>query len=352
MTMTKWASVLAMGLLVAAGGCAEQRSGTAVQESRAVSLLQPDNEKGTPQNASLQKQEAATQGTAAASLSLSATGQPVAAQALVLSTPEDVMSYSLGVQMVRGYQKQEIKVDPDNMVRGFKDAQAGKEAAETGEVTETVAAVPAPKSKIGYSAGYAVAKALIAQEAEVNWDALARGMKDVLNGNELLLPDDGIKAAMESFTAELIMKRRAAYTTQAMDNKKAGEEFLAANKTQKGVVTLPNGLQYKVIKMGSGPKPTAADTVEVNYRGTLIDGTEFLNTYSTHQPAVLKLSDPIIVGLKEALKMMPGGSKWQLFIPARLGYLWRGMGRQIGPNATLIYELDLIDIKTPPAPTP
>jgi FKBP-type peptidyl-prolyl cis-trans isomerase FklB len=130
----------------------------------------------------------------------------------------------------------------------------------------------------------------------------------------------------------------------AEDNRKAGESFLAENKKKEGVVTLPSGLQYKVLKAGDGKKPTDADTVECHYRGTLINGTEFDSSYLTGQPATFKIAG-VIPGWREALKLMPVGSKWQLFVPSQLAYGARGKGGSIGPNAALIFEVELLAIK-------
>ena len=127
-------------------------------------------------------------------------------------------------------------------------------------------------------------------------------------------------------------------------NKKEGEEFLAANKSKEGVVTLPSGLQYKVLKEGTGPKPSATDSVACNYRGTLINGTEFDSSYKRGQPATFAVNG-VIKGWTEALQLMPVGSKWQLFIPADLAYGERGAGADIGPNSTLIFEVELLSIQ-------
>ena len=127
-------------------------------------------------------------------------------------------------------------------------------------------------------------------------------------------------------------------------NKTEGETFLAANKNKEGVVTLPSGLQYKILKAGTGPKPTASDSVVCNYRGTLVNGTEFDSSYKRGQPATFPVNG-VIKGWTEALQLMPVGSKWQLFIPAQLAYGERGAGPDIGPNATLIFEIELLSIQ-------
>ncbi len=135
----------------------------------------------------------------------------------------------------------------------------------------------------------------------------------------------------------------------AETNKKEGEAFLAANKTKPGVVTTPSGLQYKILKEGTGPKPTAADKVVCNYKGTLINGTEFDSSYKRGQPATFPVGQ-VIKGWTEALQLMPVGSKWQLFIPADLAYGERGAGNDIGPDSTLIFEVELLSIEGKEAP--
>jgi len=132
-------------------------------------------------------------------------------------------------------------------------------------------------------------------------------------------------------------------------NKKEGVEFLAANKSKEGVVILPSGLQYKILTEGTGPKPTASDTVVCNYRGTLISGAEFDSSYKRGQPASFPVNG-VIKGWTEALQLMPVGSKWQLFVPAELGYGDRGAGADIGPGATLIFEVELLSIQSKDKP--
>jgi FKBP-type peptidyl-prolyl cis-trans isomerase len=132
-------------------------------------------------------------------------------------------------------------------------------------------------------------------------------------------------------------------------NKKEGVEFLTANKSKEGVVMLPSGLQYKILTAGSGPKPTASDTVVCNYRGTLISGAEFDSSYKRGQPASFPVNG-VIKGWTEALQLMPVGSKWQLFVPSELGYGDRGAGADIGPGATLIFEVELLSIQSKDKP--
>jgi FKBP-type peptidyl-prolyl cis-trans isomerase len=153
-----------------------------------------------------------------------------------------------------------------------------------------------------------------------------------------------------------LRKKQELLTQQASEtNKKEGDAFLAANKTKEGIVTLPSGLQYKVLQDGTGPKPTTTDTVSVNYRGALLNGTEFDSSYKRGQPASFGVGQ-IIKGWTEALQLMSVGSKWQLFIPPDLAYGPRGAGRDIGPNATLVFEVELLSIQPKaqlaPSPTP
>jgi FKBP-type peptidyl-prolyl cis-trans isomerase len=206
------------------------------------------------------------------------------------------------------------------------------------------------KDKISYVVGVEMARTLKAQGIEVDMELFIKGLQDALSGGKLLLSDDEIRKASSMFHAELRRKQNETREKQALetrmaaeDNKKKGEAFLAENRTKEGVVTLPSGLQYKILKAGDGRKPTDADTVEVNYRGTLIDGTHF-DSSQAGQPSTLKVAG-VISGWKEALKLMPVGSRWQLFIPPQLAYGARRAGPVIGPNATLIFEVELVGIK-------
>ena len=200
------------------------------------------------------------------------------------------------------------------------------------------------QDKASYGIGVTIAQDLKGQGIELNVDALVQGMRDVFAGGKLLLIEDEITAALSALQTELIQKQAQAKAKAAEENKKAGDAFLAENKKKEGVVTLPDGLQYKVITAGAGPQPEATDTVEVNYRGTLLDGTEFDSSYRRNQPATFQVSE-IIPAWKEALQLMPVGSKWQLFIPSQMAYGARGSGPVIGPNATLIFEVELLAIK-------
>jgi FKBP-type peptidyl-prolyl cis-trans isomerase FklB len=153
---------------------------------------------------------------------------------------------------------------------------------------------------------------------------------------------------MTAFQKEMMAKREQAGKEAGAKNKVEGEAFLAENGKKEGVVTLPDGLQYKILKEGDGAKPKATDTVTVHYRGTLISGTEFDSSYKRKEPVSFPVNG-VIAGWTEALQLMKVGSKWQLFIPSTLAYGERGAGPDLGPNATLIFEVELISIGKPEA---
>jgi FKBP-type peptidyl-prolyl cis-trans isomerase FklB len=164
----------------------------------------------------------------------------------------------------------------------------------------------------------------------------------------MLMTDEEAKVALTTLQSELRKKQDELKEQAGAANKKEGDAFLVANKTKPGVVTLPSGLQYKVLKEGTGAKPTASDTVVCEYRGTLINGTEFDSSYKRGQPATFGVGQ-VIKGWTEALQLMPVGSKWQLVLPSDLAYGDKGAGADIGPNATLIFEVELLSIQPPAA---
>lgn len=200
------------------------------------------------------------------------------------------------------------------------------------------------KDKESYAIGLDIGKNFKSQSIDIDPDVLAKGVKDVLSGNKALMTDEEVQDVMTNFRKEMTAKQTARAQEAGEKNKKEGEAFLAGNKKKDGVVTLPSGLQYKITKDGSGAKPKATDTVTVNYRGTLIDGTEFDSSYKRGQPASFKVTG-VIPGWTEALQLMKTGSKWQLFIPSSLAYGERGAGRDITPNATLIFDVELMSIQ-------
>ncbi len=212
-----------------------------------------------------------------------------------------------------------------------------------------------PKQKtsyaIGENVGQGLAKSLKRDQLDIDPAILTRAIRDALTNAKPAMTDAEIKTTMDALKTEVTAKREAAAKTAAAANqvageanKKAGEAFLAANKTKDGVVTLPSGLQYKIITQGTGPKPTASDTVICNYRGTLIDGKEFDASSKHGGPATFPVGG-VIKGWTEALQLMPVGSKWELFIPSDMAYGPNGAGGDIGPNSTLVFEVELVSIK-------
>ncbi len=200
------------------------------------------------------------------------------------------------------------------------------------------------KEKLSYVIGIDIGKALQKQGVPIDPDLVAKGIKDGVLGGKLLMTDQEIQETMMAFQKEMRAKQEEANKQLGEKNKKEGEIFLAQNKTKEGVKTLPSGLQYKVVKAGTGKKPKATDTAVTHYKGTLLDGTEFDSSYKRNQPATFKVNG-VIRGWTEALQLMEEGAKWILYVPAALAYGDRGAGQQIGPNATLIFEVELVSIQ-------
>src|SRR5207247_8458811 len=200
------------------------------------------------------------------------------------------------------------------------------------------------KDKVSYSIGMQIGFNLARQKVDINPDILAAGIKDSLAGKPKLTPDQ-VKDVMAQFEKDMEQKQKQL----GEKNKTEGAKFLEDNKKKAGVKTTASGLQYKVEKDGTGAQPKATDMVTVNYRGTLIDGTEFDSSYKRGQPATFPVNG-VIKGWTEALQLLKQGSKYQLFIPSTLAYGERAMGPDIGPNSTLIFEGELKDVKPPPTP--
>jgi len=200
------------------------------------------------------------------------------------------------------------------------------------------------KDKASYGIGMNIGRNLKRDAVDVDADLVSKGLKDALSGGKTLMSDEEYRATMTALQKKLMDKQAEAAKKLAEKNKKEGEAFLAGNGKKEGVVTLPSGLQYKVIKSGKGKTPQPTDTVETHYRGTLIDGTEFDSSYKRGQ-TVTFLVNGVIPGWTEALQKMKEGDKWELFVPASLAYGERGAGREIGPNAALIFEVELIAVK-------
>ena len=222
---------------------------------------------------------------------------------------------------------------------------------KTATATKSAAAAPAlttRKDKFSYALGMNIGngykQGLEKQSVEFDANLIAQGVKDALSGAKTRLTDEEAKAVLTEVQTEVNKERQEKMKEASDKNKTEGEAFLAANKSKEGVVTLPSGLQYKILTAGIGPKPTASDQVNCNYRGTLIDGTEFDSSYKRGKPATFGVGQ-VIKGWTDALQLMPIGSKWQLFIPSSLAYGERGgPGGAIGPNEALIFEVELLSI--------
>jgi FKBP-type peptidyl-prolyl cis-trans isomerase FklB len=230
-------------------------------------------------------------------------------------------------------------------------AKTGSQAAPAASPTPAAkeAATPNPnfksdKERQSYAVGMNIGESIHKQPVELDLNQLMQGLKDSMTGGKTLLTDDEAKTALGELGQQVRTKQEAKAKEAAETNKKEGEAFLAANKTKPGVVTTPSGLQYKILTAGTGPKPTATDKVICNYKGTLINGTEFDSSYKRGQPATFPVGQ-VIKGWTEALQLMPVGSKWQLFVPADLAYGDRGAGNDIAPGTMLIFEVELLSIE-------
>jgi len=230
-----------------------------------------------------------------------------------------------------------------------KTAQGTAAAKKPGAATAAPAILKTDKDKrsyaIGLNIGGKVANELKAGGVDMDSAVLARGIRDSLTGAKHLMTDEEVKTTLTALETELREKARADYEAMASANKKQGDDFLAANKSKEGVQALPSGLQYKVLKAGTGPKPAGTDKVSCNYKGTFLDGKEF-DSSEKHggKPVRFGVSE-VIKAWTEALQLMPVGSKWQLFVPSDLAYGPRGAGQEIGPNTALIFEVELVSIE-------
>jgi FKBP-type peptidyl-prolyl cis-trans isomerase FklB len=223
-------------------------------------------------------------------------------------------------------------------------------AAKPGEnkpvLTTQSSTLATEKDKLSYAIGMDLGENFKAQSIDVNPSVLSTGVKDALSGGAALMTSAQKKETLMKFQKEFTAKQEAEMKQAIVKNKQAGDSFLAANKAKPGVVTLPSGLQYKVIEAGTGAIPTEKDVVAVEYEGTLINGTVFDSSAKQGKPVTFTVGD-VIPGWREALKLMKTGSKWELVIPSTLAYGERGVGEAIGPNETLIFKVKLISVDAP-----
>ena len=208
----------------------------------------------------------------------------------------------------------------------------------------TMSAMKTNTDKLSYSIGNDLGTNFKKQNIEINPVALAQGMSDTMGNGKLVMTEAQMKETLTQFQKDIMAKRAAAVSKQSVDNKAAAEKFLNDNKAKEGVVTLASGLQYKIIKNGSGNRPTKEDMVTVEYTGRLLDGKVFDSTEKSGKPATFKLSQ-VIPGWIEALQLMPAGSTWEIYVPPALAYGDRNVGGPIGPNETLIFNIHLISVK-------
>jgi FKBP-type peptidyl-prolyl cis-trans isomerase FklB len=200
------------------------------------------------------------------------------------------------------------------------------------------------KDKLSYALGMDLGTQLKSRSVDIDPEVFARAFRTALEGGTLLLTEEEKEAVIATLQQTMRTRQAEAARAAGEKNKQEGNAFLAANKAAPGVVVLPSGLQYKVLKEGTGRKPTLDDTVECHYRGTLVDGKEFDSSYKRNEPATFPVKG-VIPGWTEVLQLMPVGSKWQVVIPPALAYGERGAGADIGPNATLVFEVELVGIK-------
>lgn len=211
-------------------------------------------------------------------------------------------------------------------------------------------ALDSEMEKLSYTMGLQSGRSLVAQGVDIDAEVYLRGLKDGRSGEQPLLTEEQVREAIVSFRTTMTAKRQEQIKKLAQDNKSEGEAFLAENAKKEGVVTLPSGLQYKVIKAGTGKKPTEGDTVTMNYQGKLVNGTEFGNSSKRGKPESFQLNR-VIKGWKEALPLMEEGAQWQVVIPPGLAYGEKGgpKGSGIGPNATLIFDVELVSAEKKPS---
>ncbi len=210
--------------------------------------------------------------------------------------------------------------------------------------TQQQASLKTNKDSVSYSLGMDIGKNIKSQKLDVDAAVIAQGLKDYFDSTKLQLTPEQQQQVITAWRTQLMKQQQAEAAAAGEKAKAEGEKFLADNKTKEGVKTTASGLQYKIDKLGTGAKPTAEQTVTVNYRGTLLDGTEFDNSYKRGEPATFPLNG-VISGWTEGLQLMPVGSKFTFYIPSEMAYGERGAGQQIPPYSVLVFEVELLEIK-------
>ncbi len=236
------------------------------------------------------------------------------------------------------------------------DKAATDKSAATDKATDGKAAtdkaipgLPTDKDQVSYMIGMAMAKQFVPMKDEIDVDVIAKAIKSSLAGEKLLLTDEQAARISEAFGEKMQAKQIAKMLADAKSNLVAGEAFLSENAKKPGIKTTASGLQYQVITEGKGPRPKPTDVVSVNYKGTLLDGKSFDNSADHGGPATIPLNQ-VVPGWQEGIALMPVGSKYKFWIPSKLGYGEKGTpGGPIPPNATLVFEVELLDIAKPGA---
>jgi len=223
---------------------------------------------------------------------------------------------------------------------------SGAALAQSATPAPAAAAAPADKVTLSYAIGYDMARDLAERKVDLDINTVIRAMQDGYVKKPPTMPGDKLAAALSQFQKKMADQERADFERVTRENKAKSDAFLAANKSKPGVVVLPSGVQYKVIDAGSGAKPTSASTVSVHLRGSISTGQEFANTYSSAnaQPATFKVSDFPLAGVKEALLMMPTGSRWEVYIPAEKAY-GNDPRSPIGPGQAIVFDIKLVSVK-------
>ncbi|MFK8019062.1 MAG: FKBP-type peptidyl-prolyl cis-trans isomerase [Pseudomonadales bacterium] len=225
------------------------------------------------------------------------------------------------------------------------DAQSAVDSASSAEQGAQTPSLSSDKSKLSYALGFTLGKQMHSDGMDISLDDFSTGFGHAMQqGGEPLMTDTEVQQRLQAFQQERVQEQQAEFEKLAAKNKTEGEAWLAENAKKEGVVTTESGLQYKVLTEGKGDKPGAEQTVSVHYRGTLVDGTEFDSSYARGEPAEFPVNR-VIGGWTEALQLMPVGSKWELYIPSDLAYGQAGSGRDIGPHSTLMFEVELLEIK-------
>jgi FKBP-type peptidyl-prolyl cis-trans isomerase FklB len=274
-------------------------------------------------------------------VTLLAAGSMLLGQALAQQTPAATTTTPATTQTAPA--DAPVKAPAKKATTSTSTTKTGATSKTGAAKTGTTVTLKTQKEKTSYALGMNIGTGLHKQGVTMDPALVAKGLRDAMNGAKTLMTEEEAHAALTQLQTEVRAKMEAKSHEAGAGNRKEGDTFLAGNKSKEGVVTLPSGLQYKILKEGTGPKPAATDTVSCNYKGTLLSGKEFDSSYKRGEATSFPVSG-VIKGWTEALQLMPVGSKWQLFIPADLAYGDRGAGADIGPGETLIFEVELVSI--------